>query len=69
LEIERPIPVNRHTLNKTVPLKTIAKELGVDASELVDLNPHLRHKGRHSLERIPRGTVLNVPNEATTSAN
>lgn len=61
LAIEAPHPVNQHTVAKAAPLKTIAKELGVEANTLAELNPHLRKPAVSANARLPMGTVLNLP--------
>jgi membrane-bound lytic murein transglycosylase D len=67
LAIESPHQLNQHTVAKSAPLKTIARELGVEANTLAELNPHLRRPAVTSSARLPSGTVLHLP--ATVTEN
>ena len=63
LQFERPLPLNQHKIKKSAPLKTIAQELGIPQTDLVEANPHLRSSGRNSTSWLPKGSVLNLPPE------
>ena len=69
LKIDQPLPLNQHKVTKSASLKSIAKELGVNTSQLAKANPHLRSRGRNSTSRIPKGAALNIPVEVDSDAN
>lgn len=58
-DAESPLPRETVTVNKSVRLKDLAKKLGLDAEELIALNPELRLKAtpKESYDlKVPPGT-------------